>query len=148
MAETTVKPSTKKVKKKEEINWVSFYLFAIQWITGKMNLSTWHTTYYFKEWIMGLRLGIAALVFLIIVLDMSIGAFLLSIKFIAVYIVMELIAIIVAYQSCKNDSIINSRFNDLSENQKLLFKNESGKQYTDALSSYKDMLKRKEDEDS
>lgn len=133
-------------KKKGEINWISFYLFTIRWVNIKMNISSWYDiTYYLVHWLMGIRLAILVITVLVLVLGMNIGALLFAVKLLLVYLVMEILVIIILHQVYKDDGVYDEPYNKLSTEQQLLFKNLQGARYADALSSYKDMLKREKD---
>lgn len=136
-------------KKKGEINWISFYLFTIRWVNIKMNISSWYdSTYYLSQWIMGIRLGVATIAALVLVIGMSVAALLFVVKLVIIYMILEILVVFLMHQACKNDGVYDTPYEKLSPAQKLLFKNAHGARYADALTAYKDMLKREQNEGS
>lgn len=131
-------------KREEGINWISFYLFIIQWIDIKMNLGSLSMIFYFKEWLTGSRLIIGAIVSFILIIGGSLSAVIFALKFMATYLIIEILVVYVAYLVFKEDSIYShTGYNKLSQEEKLLYRNKDGIRYVNGYLAYKDMLKRK-----
>ena len=136
-------------EKKEEINWLKYYQYFCKYNHVHLNgQSSWQTFYYI-QWLNGIRLGLAVIIVLITVIIGSVGALLGALKwFLALFIIDFVVNWVISLVN-KTESLSTEGVRGLPpEHRQMLVHEKDGQmyQYKTPMQSYKAYLKRpKED---